>query len=59
MATYGTPACLPTLAQLRSDPTFMTRMATQTQLGAQPDFDMQHCGSAYQVPATLPISCFP
>lgn len=53
MATYGTPACLPTLAQLKSDPSFMTRMASQTALNTVPDFDMQQSGNSYQVPAYL------
>lgn len=54
VATYSTPACLPTLAQLKSDPSFMSRMASATRLSQVPDFDMQQSGDAYQVRASLP-----
>ena len=58
MATYGTPACLPTLAQLKTDPSFMSRMASSTQLGQVADIDMQQSGDSYQVWPDLSLSNF-
>ena len=46
VATYGTPACIPTLGQLQSDPSFMSRMAGETRSDNSTDLDMVQTGSA-------------
>ena len=45
VATYGTPSCIPTLAQLQSDPTFMSRMANASRSGNASSVDMVQSGS--------------
>jgi hypothetical protein len=53
VASYGTPACLPTLKMLQADPTYLQRMANTTLLGESPSVDMVQQGSDLQVSPCL------
>ena len=49
MATYETPSCTPTLAQLQADPGFLSRMAVQSKQGNSTNVDMVQSGDAERV----------
>ena len=55
VATYGTPACIPTLAQLQSDPSFMSRMARDSASGNATSVDMVQSGSDDRVRRCSPF----
>ena len=49
VATYGTPSCTPTLAQLQADPGFLAREAAQSKRGNSTNVDMVQSGDAERV----------
>ncbi len=49
VATYGTPSCTPTLAQLQADPGFLAREALQSKQGNSTNVDMVQSGDAERV----------
>ena len=59
VATYGTPSCTPTLAQLQADPGFLSREALQSKQGNSTSVDMVQSGDAERVKLHTSLKCRP